>query len=200
MATNECHIHWGGAGSETVTFLGQNIVIMTDVMTVDQPRGALHIHAEGFVGTPLFLPNSMISSPQWNTIPGTNPALEVRQDGHYPTGYIRVRFAGTFTNLAPVHANIILGAVPAATRLESQGDVTRMRGFLQATGVVASGAVLANIATLTHRPTHAVSTGVRYSGGSNRFQVTTGGDVSLSAALALNDQVWLDGLTFDLLA
>src|SRR5688572_10684880 len=105
-----------------------------------------------------------------------------------------------FVNLTTVHANIILGAVPAASRLERGGDATRVRGFLQATGVVASGAVLANIATVAHRPLHPVSMGARYTAGTNRLQVAVNGDVTFTAALALNDQLWLDGVTFDLLA
>lgn len=105
-----------------------------------------------------------------------------------------------FVSMAPVHANIILGAIPAASRLERGADAARLRGFLQATGVVASGAVLANIGTIAHRPLHAISTGVRYTAGSNRLQIAVNGDVTLTAALALNDQVWLDSVTYDLLA
>ena len=105
-----------------------------------------------------------------------------------------------FVNMTPVHANIILGAVPASTRLERGGEATRIRGFLQATGVVPSGAVLANIGTAAHRPLHAVSMGARYTAGTNRLQVAVNGDVTFTAALALNDQLWLDGVTFDLVA
>src|SRR5687768_13103767 len=42
-----------------------------------------------------------------------------------------------FVTLTPVHANItVVTAVPPQTRLERGGDTTRVRGFLQATGVV----------------------------------------------------------------
>jgi hypothetical protein len=105
-----------------------------------------------------------------------------------------------FVNVTPVHANITLGAVPAATRLDRGGDPARVRGFLVATGAVPASAVLANIATLAHRPQHAVSLGVRYTAGSSRFQVSTGGDMTLGSALALNDQVWLDSTTYDMVA
>lgn len=196
MPTNEQFVRWGGAMSEVTTMFNQDIQV--DLNTEpSEPNGGLHIHAVGWVGTPLYLPNSMNSEPVWQDIPGTSPALQVRQDGHWPTDMIKVRQANTFTNLTTVHASIILGAVPAGTRLEQSGDTVRMRGFLQATGAIASGLTLANIATVGHRPLHAISTGVRYTAGSNRLQVGTNGDVSLTASLALNDQVWLDGVTFD---
>lgn len=105
-----------------------------------------------------------------------------------------------FVNMTPVHANITLGAVAAATRLDRGGDNGRVRGFLQATGVVPATTVLANIATVSHRPLHNVSLGVRYTAGSSRLQILTNGDITLGSALALNDQVWLDSTTYDLLA
>lgn len=93
MASNEGHIHWTGMDEETVNYLGQELRIMTEKTTAEEPDGALHIHADGFGGTPLFLPNSTSQSPQWDAIPGTSPVLQARQDGHYPTGYIRIRQA-----------------------------------------------------------------------------------------------------------
>lgn len=93
MASNEGHIHWSGTDSETVVYLGQSLEVTTELMTVDQPAGALHIHAEGFGGAPLYLPNSSSAEPLWSPIPGTSPVLEARQDGHYPTNYIRIRQA-----------------------------------------------------------------------------------------------------------
>ncbi len=105
-----------------------------------------------------------------------------------------------FVNVTPVHANIIVGAVAAATRLDRGGDNGRMRGFLQATGAVPASSVLANIGTVAHRPLHAVSLGVRYTAGSSRLQIAVNGDITLGSALALNDQVWLDSTTWDMLA
>lgn len=199
MPINEQFVRWGGAMSEAISVFDQDIQV--DLNTdPGEPLGGLHIHAVGWGGTPVYLPNSTNSSPVWDAIPGTDPVLQVRQDGHYPTDMIKIRQANTFTSLTPIHANIILGAVPAGTRVEQSGDTARMRGFLQATGVVGSGLVLANINTVSHRPLHAVSTGVRYTAGSNRLQISTGGDVTLTASLALNDQVWLDSITYDLLA
>jgi archaellum component FlaC len=105
-----------------------------------------------------------------------------------------------FVTLTAVDPNITVAtAVPPQSRLDRGAENGRLRGFLQATGAVASGNVLANV-TAAHRPLHNVSLGVRYSGGSNRLQIATNGNVTLSAALALNDQVWLDGITWDMLA
>ena len=196
MPVNEQFVRWTGALSDVVTVFNQDIRIDMN-MEANEPLGGLHIHAAAFAGTPVYLPNSTNASPAWDTIPGTNPVLQVRQDGHYPTDLIKIRQSNTFTNLTTVHASITLGASPAGTRIEQSGDVVRMRGFIQATGAIASGLVLARVA---HPPLHAVSTGVRYTAGSNRLQVGTNGDVSLTASLALNDQVWLDGVTYDLLA
>lgn len=92
MASNESHIHWSGSSDETVNYLGQELRMQINENAND-PIGALHIHADGFVGEPLFLPNSTASSPVWSTVPGTTPVLQARQDGHYPMGYIRIRQA-----------------------------------------------------------------------------------------------------------
>lgn len=200
MPINELFAHWGGALSEVITVFGQDIQIDMNTDPAD-PLEGLHIHAVGWAGTPVFLPNSTNSSPAWDTIPGTNPALQVRQDGHFARELVKIRQASnTFLNVAPVHANITLGSVPAGTLIQQSGVEIRMRGFLIATGVVASGAVLANINTTTHRPLVNKSTGVRYTGGSSRLQVMASGDITIGSALALNDQVWLDGVTYDLLS
>lgn len=92
MPSNEGHIHWGGYLDETIEYLGQTLRIQMNE-NPDDPIGALHIHANGFAGTPLFLPNSTDSAPVWDNVPGSNPVLQVRQDGHYPQNYIRIRLA-----------------------------------------------------------------------------------------------------------
>lgn len=92
MASDEGHIHWSGSNDETVNYLGQELRMQVNENPED-PIGAIHIHADGFAGTPLFLPNSTASSPLWSAVPGTAPTLEVRQDGHYPMDYIRIRLA-----------------------------------------------------------------------------------------------------------
>lgn len=92
MATNEGHIHWGGVSGETVTYLGQSLQFAIDA-SASMPIGNAAIRAEGFAGTGLSLPNSTNSQPKWDAVPGTSPVLEVRQDGHYPTDYIRIRQA-----------------------------------------------------------------------------------------------------------
>lgn len=197
MPLNEQFIHWGGSMTEVVSVFNQDVQI--DLNTEpSEPLGGLHIHAVGWPGTPLYLPNSTASVPVWDTVPGTSPVLQVRQDGNNPVDMIRVRQAtNTFTSVTPVHANITLGSVPAGTRVLASGDEVRVRGFLQATGVIAAGQVLARVA---HPPLVNKSLGVRYTAGSSRLQILTNGDVTLGSALALNDQVWLDSTTYDLLA
>lgn len=200
MPLNEQFVHWGGSMTEVISVFNQDIQI--DLNTGEsEPRGGLHIHAVGWPGTPLYLPNSGPTTAVWDTIPGTSPVLQVRQDGNNPVDMIRVRQAtNTFTNVTPVHANIILGSVPAGTRISASGDEVRFRGFLQATGAVAASAVMANIGTTTHRPLVAKSMGVRFTGGSSRLQILANGDILIGIALGLNDQVWLDSTTYDLLA
>lgn len=197
MPINEVFAHWGGADTEVITVFSQDVQIDLN-MEQSEPLGGLHIHAVGFVGTPVYLPNSMHSEPLWSAIPGTNPVLQVRQDGHWPRDLIKIRQPNTFTNVTPIHASITLGSAPAGTRVEQSGDVARFRGFVQATGPIAASQVLFRVA---HPPLVNKSTGVRYTAGSSRLQILAGsGDVTLGSSLALNDQVWLDSTTYDLLA
>jgi hypothetical protein len=97
MASNEGHIHWTGTPNETVTFLNQEIQMTSErtnmSTTLVDPVGTVRIKASGFANPGVALPNSSASEPTWTTIPGTSPALEVRVDGHYPMGYIRIRQA-----------------------------------------------------------------------------------------------------------
>lgn len=197
MAGNETHIHWTGSNDETVIAFDQSVRIRTSTDPND-PIGTLLISSEAFAGTPLPMPNSISATSAWTAIPGTSPAIEVRQDAHYPIGLFRVRIGNAFTNMTPV-GNITQGSKAGATRLEENGDVVRMRGILTATGAIANPATIATV-TSAHIPLAAVSTQVRWTGGTARLQVTTSGSVILSATLALNDQVWLDGVTYDLLA
>lgn len=195
----EKFVHWTGSLSDSFTAFGQDIQVDLN-SAVGEPNGGLHIHAVGWGGTPVYLPNSTPSAPTWDNIPGTSPALQVRQDGFYPQALMRIRLVSNFTTLTPIHANITVAtAVPPATRILDSGQDVRMRGFLQATGVVPASTVLANIDTTTHRPRVNKSMGVRYTAGSSRFQIFTNGDVTLGSALALNDQIWLDSTTYDLL-
>lgn len=92
MASNEGHIHWSGGLFEQITYLGQELLVELNTDPND-PIGGLNIVAAGFVGEPLFLPNSTDLDPVWTAVPGTTPVLEVRQDGHYQVGYIRIRQA-----------------------------------------------------------------------------------------------------------
>lgn len=124
MASQESHIHWDGSNDQIVTFLGQDIRIQLNENPED-PIGALHIHADGFAGTPLFLPNSTPQTPTWDPIPGTSPVLEVRQDGFYPQDFIRVRAAGstpvTGTSVAVVASPIITsGTITCGTATPTQ--------------------------------------------------------------------------------
>lgn len=90
MASNEGHIHWSGSSDETVNYLGQELQLTSEVSNaitarVD-PIGTIRIRLSGSVEAGLALP-----SEGWGAIPGTLPTLEARADGHYPTGYIRIR-------------------------------------------------------------------------------------------------------------
>lgn len=172
--------------ADIATLQGQMVTAQADIASLQATEGALvatvNIHT-GQINTNIA--NIATLQGQMATVQA-NPGLTG------PTAFVTV---------TPVHANITVAtAVPPATRLERGSDAVRVRGFLQATGVVPAAAVLANIATVAHRPLHNVSTGVRYTAGSSRLQILTNGDITLGSALALNDQVWLDSVTFDLLA
>ena len=189
-------IYWSGVATDVIQYGGQSLTVGYSTNPND-PIGTVTIRGTGT--STLLLPNSTVLAPLWSPIPGTSPPLEARQDGHFSSSHILIRQVAAFTNVTPVHANIILGSVPAGTRITMSGDEVRFRGFLQATGVVAASAVLANIATTAHRPPVNKSLGVRYTAGSSRFQVMANGDLTLGSSLALNDQVWLDSTTYDLL-
>jgi hypothetical protein len=88
MASNEGHIHWSGDLSETINYLGQDLLI-----EMSEKRGGTTVRASSPPGPSLSLPNSSSASPSWDTVPGTAPALEVRVEPHYPAGYIRIRQA-----------------------------------------------------------------------------------------------------------
>lgn len=90
MASNEGHIHWGGLPDETVNYLGQELELTSEVSNAvsvkADPIGTIRIRLDGQVATGLALPTE-----GWEAIPGTDPLLEARMDGHYPTGYVRIR-------------------------------------------------------------------------------------------------------------
>lgn len=86
------HIHWPGAVDSTVSYFGQNLSITVDEVVGD-PIGTLRIKAASFVGTGVVLPNSTKTSVTWTAVPGTNPVLEVRQDGYFDPDYIEIRQA-----------------------------------------------------------------------------------------------------------
>jgi hypothetical protein len=92
VPSNEGHVHWDGTADSTVGFLGQELrltaeVSNTAVVNAD-PVGTVRIRLDGTSPPGLALP-----SDSWEPIPGTAPVLEARVDGHYPTGYIRIRQA-----------------------------------------------------------------------------------------------------------
>jgi hypothetical protein len=97
MASNEGHIHWSGSADETVTYLDQELQMTSEVSNAqiepEDPIGTVRIRLNGSVETGLALPNSTASAPVWSAVPDTLPILEVRVDGHYPVGYIRIRQA-----------------------------------------------------------------------------------------------------------
>lgn len=87
------HIHWPGAVDSTVSYFGQDLAITIDE-EVGDPIGTLRIKGASFVGTGVALPNSTKASPTWDAVPGTDPVLEVRQDGYFNPGYIEIRQTG----------------------------------------------------------------------------------------------------------
>jgi hypothetical protein len=192
----ETHIRWAGTHDETVEAFGQSLRIRTGVDPND-PIGTLYIGAEASVATPLLLPNSISTAALWSTVPGTSPVLQVRQDGHYPMDYIRIRYDSAPLTVTP-GAGMTQGAKTAATMLIGDGKEVRMRGTLVATGVVATGSVIGNV-NAAHFPLLPANTQVRYTGGGARFQILANGNIIINAALALNDNVWLDSITYDLL-
>lgn len=86
------HIHWPGAVDSTVSYFGQELVITVNEVVGD-PIGTLRIKGASHVGTGVVLPNSTYTSVTWTAIPGTNPILEVRQDGYFSPDYIEIRQA-----------------------------------------------------------------------------------------------------------
>ena len=86
------HIHWPGAVDATISYLGQDLAITVNEVEGD-PIGTLRIREASFVGTGVELPNSTKASVTWTAVPGTNPVLEVRQDGFFSTDYIEIRQA-----------------------------------------------------------------------------------------------------------
>ncbi|WP_431935787.1 hypothetical protein [Micromonospora sp. RP3T] len=105
----------------------------------------------------------------------------------------------SFVDVTP-GTNMAHGTKHAATRLERGGDATRLRGTLSASASIAAGAVLGNIATTGHRPLAEVSTIARYTGGGAKITITTGGNITLGSPLTSGQEVWLDSITWDLVA
>jgi hypothetical protein len=116
-----------------------------------------------------------------------------------PGTWVGVGAPGTYVNMTP-GVNMSLDAnYPAASRLDRGGDNVRLQGTLVAGAAIGSGAVIANLTT-AHRPSSALRPKtfiVRTTGGGARGRVVSNGDFTLNAALALNDNVWLDAITFD---
>lgn len=95
--------------------------------------------------------------------------------------------------------NMSAGSVAAATRLENGGTVARLRGFLVAGAAISSNAVLGTV-TAAHRPLHTVNTNARTTAGGNRFRVNTDGTIQYSTTMSTSDEIWLDNITWDLVA
>lgn len=86
MPSNEGHIHWDGSMDSTVNHLGQELQLTSG--DVSDPVGAVRIRLSGSQEAGLVLP-----SDGWEPIPGTDPVLQARHDGHYAVDYIRIRQA-----------------------------------------------------------------------------------------------------------
>jgi hypothetical protein len=107
--------------------------------------------------------------------------------------------ATTFVNITP-GTDMSHGTKSAATRLDEGGSVARLRGTLTATGAVSSGAVLATIPTVAHRPLAEVNSIVRWTGGGAKFTIATNGQITMGNSLTAAQSVWLDSITWDLVA
>lgn len=106
-----------------------------------------------------------------------------------------------FTTVTNLNAGLSLGSTPCATSLIENGRAVRMRGFLTVGGVaIPANTVIARVGLAGHIPVHQVRTGIRYTGGGNRLQITTAGDISISVILNPADEVWFDSTTYDLRA
>ena len=92
MPSSEGHVHWCGLAQEEVTYLEQPLTITANEMPGD-PIGTLRVKRSDHEGEGLVLPNSTANTAVWDTVPGTVPALEARQDGHCPSDHIRLRLA-----------------------------------------------------------------------------------------------------------
>lgn len=115
------------------------------------------------------------------------------------TGGGSVAAPTAFVNLTP-GTGMSLGTKAAASRLERGGDAVRLRGTLTATGAVSSGAVIATIANTAHRPLAPVTLIARYTGGGNKFDIATNGEITYQAAFTSGQSIWLDSITYDLVA
>lgn len=116
-----------------------------------------------------------------------------------PGTWVGVDAPSAYVNLTP-GVNVTLDVnYPAASRLDRGGDNVRLQGTLVAGAIIASGAVIANV-TAAHRPSSALRPKtfiVRTTGGGARGRITNTGDLTLNAGLNLNDNVWLDSITYD---
>lgn len=106
---------------------------------------------------------------------------------------------GPLVNVTPGTGMALDSSRPAATRLERGGDYVRLRGTLNSTASVASGAVLATLSNPAHRPASTVSAIARSTGGGNRLTIAPNGEISYSASFTAGQSLWLDAITYDLL-
>lgn len=92
MPSNEGHIHWTGLPDDVISFLDQDLQLTSEVSNAatvkSDPIGAIRIRAAGSAQAGLFIPTE-----GWQDIPGTDPVLQARADGHYMIGFIRIRQA-----------------------------------------------------------------------------------------------------------
>ncbi|WP_229398162.1 hypothetical protein [Micromonospora okii] len=100
-----------------------------------------------------------------------------------------------YVDLAPGVGMSLDAGKRAAARREP-GDVVRLRGTLNATASVSSGAVLA-VLPVGHRPTVTANMFARSTSGGNRLIVTPNGEVTYQASFTAGQSLWLDSLTFD---
>jgi hypothetical protein len=95
VPSEEGHIHWTGSADDTVTYLGQELQMTSELSNMattavakQDPIGSIRLRVNGSSLTGLRIPTD-----GWEDVPGSDPVLQARADGYYPIGYIRIRLA-----------------------------------------------------------------------------------------------------------
>ena len=201
-------LRWSGAVTDVIPFAGQDLTIGYST----RPEDPLKTVTIKGTGSPVLnLPNSTASAPTWSDIPGTNPVLQARQDGHVPPTDILIRhkddatatLAVTYTSPAAAATLISDGATtgapytlastyyPALNRVFLDGAVVNSGG-----SPIAGGTVLFTIAA-AHAPAARVQFTERTSTTlSPRVTIFPDGTLRLDQPLAAGATCSFDGLNY----